>query len=162
MNEPAINPYQAPSSQSLSAEVPKALGISQVELISYSTVALIQCVVATGLHTLWMKNPKSNMAKVLDDPWDWVVAGVAYCLLFIFLNLCVVKMRRVREGDHPGIDNYLRLAVRLLVLMVAAVFAIFGFAMALGSPQAAYFMWSLSGLTLLSLPWNWTRSSSTS
>ena len=104
MNEPAINPYQAPSSQSLSAEVPKALGISQVELISYSTVALIQCVVATGLHTLWMKNPKSNMAKVLDDPWDWVVAGVAYCLLFIFLNLCVVKMRRVREGDHPGID----------------------------------------------------------
>ena len=49
MNEPAINPYQAPSSQSLSAEVPKALGISQVELISYSTVALIQCVVATGL-----------------------------------------------------------------------------------------------------------------
>jgi hypothetical protein len=102
------------------------------------------------------------MAKVLDDPWDWVVAGVAYCLLFIFLNLCVVKMRRVREGDHPGIDNYLRLAVRLLVLMVAAVFAIFGFAMALGSPQAAYFMWSLSGLTLLSLPWNWTRSSSTS
>jgi len=93
------------------------------------------------------------------NPYEAPVAGVAYCLLFIFLNLCVVKMRRVREGDHPGIDNYLRLAVLFVVLLVAAVFAIFGFAMALGSSQAAYFMWSLSGLTLLSLPWNWTRSS---
>ncbi|MFN7450418.1 MAG: hypothetical protein ACK52L_14095 [Pirellula sp.] len=154
MNESAINPYEAPVS-----EDPRSLGISQGELISYFICALIQCGVATWLHTLWMNNPKSNMAKVLDDPWDWGVAGVAYCLLFIILNLCVVKMRRVREGDHPGIDNYLRLAVLFVVLLVAAVFAIFGFAMALGSPQAAYFMWSLSGLTLLSLPWNWTRSS---
>ncbi len=157
MNEPAINPYEAPVS-----EAPRSLGISQGELIRYFICVLIQCGVATWLHTLWMNNPKANMAKVLDDPWDWFVAGFAYCLLFIFLNLCVVKMRRVREGDHPGIDNYLRLAVRLLVLMVAAVFAIFGFAMALGSPQAAYFMWSLSGMTLFSLPWNWPRSSSTS
>lgn len=157
MNESAMNPYEAPVS-----EAPRSLGISLGELISYFICVLIQCGVATWLHTLWMNNPKSNMAKVLDDPWDWVVAGVAYCLLFIILNLCVVKMRRVREGDRPGIDNYLRLAVLFLVLLVAAVFAIFGFAMALGSPQAAYFMWSRSGLTLLSMPWNWTRFSQTS
>jgi hypothetical protein len=162
MNESAINPYEAPVTQAPSNKDPVTSGISSVELIRYTIFTFIQCGFAIGWHALFINSPKSNMTKVLDDPWDWVAAGVAYCLLFIILNLCVVKMRRVREGDHPGIDKYLRLAVLFLVLLIAAVFAIFGFAMALGSPQAAYFLWSLSGLTLLSLPWNWTRASSTS
>ena len=153
MSGSAINPYESPI-----VETPRTLGIKTPELISYFFLTSVQCTAATWLHTFWMSNPKSNMTKVLDDPWDWLAAGVAYCLLFLILNLCAVRMRRVRNDDLPGIGNYLRLAALFMVLLVAAVFAIFGFVMAFGSPQASYFMWSLSGLTLLSLPWNWTRS----
>jgi hypothetical protein len=157
MNESAINPYEAPN-----IDTPRTRGISTLEMMSYSALTVVQCGVASWLNVLWMNNPRSNIAKVLNDPWDWMVAGFAYGILFLILNLCAVKMRGYREGDLPSVDNHLKLAVLLLVLMVAAIFAIFGFAMALGSSQAAYFMWSLSGLTLLSLPWNWSRSSSTS
>lgn len=153
MSGSAINPYESPI-----VETPRTLGIKTPELISYFFLTVVQCTAATWLHTYWMSSPKSNMTKVLNDPWDWIAAGVAYCLLFLILNLCAVRMRSVRNDDPPGIDNYLRLAALFLVLLVAAVFAIFGFFMAFGSPQASYFMWSLSGLTLLSSPWTWTRS----
>ena len=157
MNESAINPYEAPN-----IDTPRTRGVSTLEIMSYSVLTVVQCGVASWLNVLWMSNPTSNIAKVLDVPWDWIIAGIAYGILFLVLNLCAVKIRCNREGDLPSVDNHLKLAVLLLVLMVSAVFAIFGFVMALGSPHAAYSMWSLSGLTLLSLPWNWTRSSSTS
>jgi hypothetical protein len=39
------------------------------------------------------------------NPYEAPVAGVAYCLLFVFLNLCVVKMRRV-HGIGPDLPPH--------------------------------------------------------